>query len=400
MTPTTTPIPAAHEQEACDEGGQKRRRRLPLLPQGPHGWTPYAWLLYLFIFVIEPVARIQNDTASAGYLLAMTVGLIVFLAAYFRGYWVHGRRLIRIIAFITALGIGYAPFNAGASVLFVYAGAFAGYLPRQRDALRALALVTLCGIATAAAIGAMAWFYVTAGLITLLVGGVNLHFAQAGRARHKLRLAQSEIEHLATVAERERIARDLHDVLGHTLSLIVLKAELASRLAEREPARAASEMRDVEEVARRTLQEVRETIRGYHTTLADEVQRAGAMLKAADIATRFDFENVTLSKGAEEALALALREAVTNVVRHAGATSCTIRLHAEDAAVILDVHDDGRGTNVTEGAGLRGMRERIEACAGTVERMGGRKGMHLRVRLPAGLHAGNSDVIHARSASA
>ena len=100
----------------------------------------------------------------------------------------------------------------------------------------------------------------------MVVGGSNIFFAQKARADCKLRMAQEEIEGLAAVAERERIARDLHDVLGHTLSVIVLKAELAGRLLERggEPgARAAEEIADVEQTARSALAEVRETIGGY-----------------------------------------------------------------------------------------------------------------------------------------
>ncbi|MGH7444433.1 MAG: sensor histidine kinase [Longimicrobiales bacterium] len=354
--------------------------------------------MYMITFLIEPITRIQNDTASIGYIVAMALGLLVFLVAFFRGYWVHGRRLIPIIGFITALGIGYAPFNVGSSVLFVYAGAFAGFLPRQRDALRALALVVLCALLTALAIGAPGWFYITGVGITLIVGGVNLHFAQAGRAQHRLRMAQEEVEHMATLAERERIARDLHDVLGHTLSLIVLKSELAARLAQRDPGRAASEMRDVEDVARRTLQDVREAIRGYHTTLADEAQRAGAMLKAASMTARFDFEHVTLARSTEEALALALREAVTNVVRHSAASSCRISLAVENGHVVLVVQDDGHGSSAADGAGLQGMRSRIESCAGTVERSTGR-GLRLRIAIPAGERAADATCDTVRSAS-
>src|SRR5690606_2971579 len=109
-----------------------------------------------------------------------------------------------------------------------------------------------------------------------LLGAVNYHDARVARANRRLRLAQEQIEHLATVAERERIARDLHDLLGHTLSLIVLKAELTGRLAERDPTRAATEVRDIEHVARQALREVREAIRGYRASVQDEAERARA----------------------------------------------------------------------------------------------------------------------------
>lgn len=363
-----------------------RRRRFGLLPDGPLGWTPYAWLIYIITFTVEPAARIRQGEASAGYIAAMAFGLAVFLAAYFRGYWVRGRRLLPIIALITVLGVLYAPFNVGSAVLFVYAGAFAGYLDRQRNALWALGLVALGAAATAIVIGAPMWFWIIGVPITLVVGGVNLHFAQTARAQHRLRLAQDEIEHLAAVAERERIARDLHDVLGHTLSMVVLKSELAHRLVQRDPARAAAEMRDVEAAARRTLQEVREAIRGYHPTLADEAQRAGAMLKVAGVAATFEFEHVVLPQPVEETLALALREAVTNVVRHADARHCRVRLAVQSGGIELMIRDDGRGTDAPEGAGLRGMRERVAAVGGTVERSTD-GGTRLRLVVPLPLQA-------------
>jgi two-component system sensor histidine kinase DesK len=359
---------------------QARRRRFPLLPDGPLGWTPYAWLLYLVTFLIEPIIRTQQGRAGALYWAANIAGMLLFLAAYFRGYWVSGRRLIRIIAFITLLGAAFVPINIGAVVLFVYAGGFAGYLQPQRAGVRALLLVVLAAAVLGFAVDAPTWYWFTT-VIILLIGGVNLHFAQSSRDQQRLRLAHDEIEHLAAVAERERIARDLHDVLGHTLSLIVLKAELASRIAERDPARAAGEMRDVEDVARRTLQEVRETLRGYRATLGDEAQRAGAMLKAADVKARFEFEHVALPRPLEEALALALREAVTNVARHADASTCAVRLSTGAGAVTMEIHDDGRGSHEPEGGGLRGMRERIEACGGRIERED-RNGMLLRITIP------------------
>jgi two-component system sensor histidine kinase DesK len=363
-------------------------RRLRLLPPGsPLGWTPYGWLLYLPTFLIEPIARTQAGPASVFYWAVTIAGLLIFLASYFRAYWVRGVQLLPIVALQTALALAFAPINMGACVLFVYAAATAGNIDRARDALRMVLGIAALGAASAWLLQAEPFYWVTAIPITLLIGGVNLHFTQESRTQRKLRLAQEEVEQLAAVAERERIARDLHDVLGHTLSLIVLKSELAARLAERDPARAAGEMRDVEDVARRTLQEVREAIRGYHPTLAEEAARARSMLKAADIAADVDLAAASLSGPIEETLALALREAVTNVVRHSGASRCSIALAATDRAVTLDVADDGRGSSAAEGSGLRGMRERVEALGGSVDRHAG-GGMRVRVVLPTTLPGG------------
>jgi two-component system sensor histidine kinase DesK len=362
-----------------------KRPWLRLLPPGtPLGWTPFAWLIYLPTFLVGPILDTRAGEAGLGYWAVTVLVIVAFLYSYFRGFWLRGRRLLPHIAFQTALGDAFASINPGSCVFFVYAGSFAAQMERQRNALQTLLLVAGIGLVTAFATRAELFFWLTAVAVTLVVGGVNLHFAQTGRAQRKLRLAQDEIEHLAKVAERERIARELHDELGHTLSLVVLKSELAARLVDRDATRAAAEMRDVEDVARRTLQDVREAIRGYRASFEDEIARARSLLKAAEIAVDFAVDVQPLPQAVEETLALALREAITNVVRHSGATRCGVRLSREDDRVVLEVADDGRGAGRSpEGAGLRGMRERVEAFDGVLQRPGGGRGMRLRITMPA-----------------
>jgi two-component system sensor histidine kinase DesK len=345
------------------------------------GWTPYAWLIYLPIVLMDPIASTRAGNVPWWLWPATIAGLVIFLISYFLGYWPPRSRLLYIAWVQTFLAVVFAPINTGSAVFFVYAASFAAMMDNGRRALQMVLLIALIGAVTAIITKAPVYFWISAAGLTLLVGGVNLHFAQVHRAQHKLRLAQDEVEHLAAVAERERIARDLHDVLGHTLSLIILKSELASKLAEREPARAAREIQEVEAVARKALQEVREAIRGYRATLADEVERARALLKAADVDARFAVAALPLSQAHAETLALALREAVTNVVRHARARHCSVTVAAHGAVALLEVSDDGSGDMRAEGAGLRGMRERIEALGGTLERTRER-GIRLIVRLP------------------
>jgi two-component system sensor histidine kinase DesK len=239
------------------------------------------------------------------------------------------------------------------------------------------------GTATAWLLRAPAYSWLAALVITPLVGGLNLHAAAVARTNARLRMAQEEVEHLAAVAERERIARDLHDVLGHTLSLIILKSELARKIAGRDPDRAAREIADVEQVARKALAEVREAIRGYRGTLEDEVARARSLLEAAGIRAELDVSLPTLGRAREEALALALREAVTNTVRHSGAVACRVALAADVGVCTLTVSDDGRGGIRAEGHGLRGMRERVETLGGSVAWSSAR-GTTLTVTVPAG----------------
>ena len=361
------------------------RRSFPLLPPNSAlGWTPYAWLVYLPSFLISPVVMTSEGAAAWWMWPATIVALAIFLYTYFRGHWLRGVKLIPIAATHVALAVLFSPINYGACVFYVYATSFIAQLDRPRDALRGIVLVVAIAIATGLLVQPPAFYWITAVPIALMIGGINLHFYQAAHAQRKLRLAHAEIEQLAAIAERERIARDLHDVLGHTLSLIVLKAELAVKLSARDPERAAREMRDVEEVARRTLQDVRHAIRGYRATLVEEIERSRTMLKASRIADELDVAHFEMPPVVEETLALALREAVTNVVRHSGASSCTVRLTRDVAHVTLEVRDDGRGSTAPPGLGLRGMHERVESIGGTMTIEGGR-GMRLLISVPVGV---------------
>jgi two-component system, NarL family, sensor histidine kinase DesK len=268
------------------------------------------------------------------------------------------------------LGTGFAPFNQGSSVFFIYAASMIAFVaPTPQTAYKILA--ALLGV-----IGLESWllhlppeFWITSFVVSIGVGVSNVHFAERNRANDKLRLAHEEIEHLAKVAERERIARDLHDVLGHTLSVIILKSELAGKLIDRDPDRAKAEIRDVEQTSRAALAEVRSTIRGYRGYSLDaEFKQAKAALETAGVTVTSESAEVALTPAQESVAALVVREAVTNVVRHAHARNCVLRVAPLNGNCLLEIQDDGRGGFEVEGNGLRGMRERIEALGGSVER--------------------------------
>jgi two-component system, NarL family, sensor histidine kinase DesK len=184
------------------------------------------------------------------------------------------------------------------------------------------------------------------------------------------------------VHERERIARDLHDVLGHTLTSITLKAELAGRLFNEKPERALAEINDVERISRAALEEVRQAIHGYHAgDMTAEFERAEAMLRAAGVKPERHFMQVRMEPAQERVLALALREAVTNVVRHAQAKVCWLAFYRMDGAYRLEVKDDGRGGSIAEGLGARSIRTRVEALGGTVAWYG-EAGMRVVIDIP------------------
>jgi two-component system sensor histidine kinase DesK len=341
------------------------------------------WLAYLVFFFIEQIMR-----KSLVYWLESLAIVSIFLALYCGMLLTENVRLKHaLIVGIWLLGVGFLKFNGGSAAFIIYAAALLPFTLKSST----VAFSFIASIA--AAFGAEAWWVgfnrFSIGLdvfFVLVVGGSNVFFAQKKQADCKLRMAHEEIEALAALAERERIARDLHDVLGHTLSVIVLKAELAKRLMDTDPQRAASEIADVERTARTALSEVREAIGGYRSRgLAAEIESARRALDAAGvklIAEISPSQASVLSAAEETVLALALREAVTNIVRHARASNCRLRYVTENRRRRLLVEDDGEHPLTREGNGLRGMRERVEAIGGTVQ-LDRNHGTHLLIELPA-----------------
>jgi two-component system sensor histidine kinase DesK len=350
----------------------------------------YYYLVYLGYLVFQPLFD-----PAATFLDWLVVALLIatFLPLYFRAYTRGGRAMRQGALGVTVLGFLGVFFNAAATVFYIYAAAMAALALPPRRAWRAV--VGLCALVSLQ--GVLAYFYLypqgfpyalfpfgIAWVLTLVVGALNIYESERERINARLKLAQDEVVQLAAIAERERIARDLHDLLGHTLSLITLKAELAARLAGRDPGRSANEAREIERISRQALAEVRSAVRGYRSKgFKTELASAKLALEAAGVELEFYHEAFTLVPQQESVLALALREAVTNVIRHAEARRCQVRLYRQQGEVVLEVEDDGRGGVDQEGAGLVGMRERAALLGGSLtleSRVG--KGTKLRLSFP------------------
>ncbi|HLI02200.1 MAG TPA: sensor histidine kinase, partial [Acidimicrobiales bacterium] len=224
--------------------------------------------------------------------------------------------------------------------------------------------------------------------VMLLIAGTATSVFGVSRlieANHALKRAQADEARIAVAEERLRFARDLHDLLGHSLSVITLKSEVASRLMAADARRATQEVGEIHQIARQALREVREAVNGYRqATIAIELAGARTALAAAGIRWHEEIDSVELPEDSEAVLAWALREGVTNVVRHARATSCAVTLVADEDEVTATVSDDGRADGpVTFGNGLGGLGERVAAVGGTFSagpRPGG--GFRLRVTVP------------------
>lgn len=231
--------------------------------------------------------------------------------------------------------------------------------------------------------------------VTAIIGVITL-VERINRQRDAiLKLSHEEVRRLAALAERERIGRDLHDLLGHTLSMVALKSDLAGRLLARDPAAAQAEIAEVSRVARDALAQVRGAVSGIRAAgIAAELASAKLLLETDGVAFeyRFDdgFSGAGLPAAVESALAMTVREAATNIQRHARARRAQVRFGVEAGEAVLRVEDDGRGGALVPGNGLSGMRERIEAVRGRLRvDAGAGQGTRIEARVPL---AANDDL--------
>lgn len=343
-----------------------------------HKSAALMWLPFMLWFFLDPYWR----HAGPWRWTWNSIAGVFFVLVYMQGIARKGPGKIVCIGLMLAMTAIFLPINAGGIGLLIYTAAVIGFNPQLRWVvpLMVLDIAIFLAFAHQRHLDIGAWGSIL--MLLVLVGFGNHYWAQKACTAKKLQLANEEIEHLAKVAERERIARDLHDVLGHTLSLITLKSELARKLVDRDPERARQEMQDVESASRAALTDVREAIRGYRTEgIFAELARARAALETAGVAVECDTHPVPLSAEQESVLSLALREAVTNVVRHADARRCNVTLRRNESLCTLEVADDGRGASGPEGNGLRGMRERLEALGGSL-RLLTSNGTRLIIDLP------------------
>jgi len=230
-------------------------------------------------------------------------------------------------------------------------------------------------------------------LTTVLFGMVTHGFLRLVAAIAELREAREELAHAAVVEERLRFSRDLHDLLGHTMSVVVVKAEAVRRLAVRSPELAASHAADIESIGRQALVEIREAVSGYRQrSAAQELAGARAVLGDAGIEATVRQHGTPLPEAVDTLLAWAIREGVTNVIRHSRATRCEIGLRGVGGDAVLEIDDDGTGvpSAAHTGTGLRGLTERAAAAGGAVSATASPLGgFRLTVTLPVAASEGD-----------
>ncbi|WP_217568078.1 histidine kinase [Streptomyces sp. GbtcB7] len=355
-------------------------------------WTGI-WLVYLS----APVSDLVHGGHSTGVVVLGWFGLVAFVGWYGALVFRTGRGETTPFVFVSlvvlAAEAALLSFTLGREwlVLFVYVSIASGAVLPLRMARWVIPAVSavLTGIALTVSGGKA---YLAGLLIPAFLGG----FAMTGvreliRTTIALREARATVAQLAANEERLRLARDLHDLLGHSLSLITLKSELAGRMLPDHPEKAAQQVADIEQVSRQALVDVREAVTGYRRPrLSGELAGAQVALTAAGVTADLPAEPdlTDVAEESESALAWALREAVTNVVRHSGARRCTVELvrrQTLDGPMLeLSVEDDGSGgSGHGPGNGLTGLTERLEKVGGALEAGRVRHGFRLVARVPA-----------------
>jgi two-component system sensor histidine kinase DesK len=321
-------------------------------------WFPWLMLVWTFWIFATPVLFAGNEFRN--WMAPTFTSFALFLVMFHRVYYRDRTQVIWNALGIAVLGFAVTPFNPGAQGYLIYACAFLAFYGTSREAARNMIIVLVLYSAE--------WLWLDFGWITLIsailvgfaVGFMNINFARKHERDAQLMLSHDEIRRLAAVAERERIGRDLHDLLGHTLSLITLKSELANRLFDRDPVAARREIADVEAVARDALAQVRRAVTGIRAAgIAAELASAKLLLESNGVRLNYELADLALPANVETVLAMTVRESVTNIQRHARASEARVRLRVESKQLQLEIADNGRGGDIVPGNGLTGMRERL-----------------------------------------
>jgi len=385
------PRAAGSDADAGSGGGQPRERVGPRGSLPPFTWQAWAliWLVYFFYGLGDAIDAQRVPRLVPGELAILAAFILCYAYVMLRPPWhrpLPGRAVA--LALLCTLAAVLIVWQRGEWVsLVAYLSLGVAVSVPTRVAVRAVPLLAAAAAAAGWLTGHPPTRILMLAFQTVVAGYAVLAFAFGAGMNRALRGAQADLARMAVAEERLRFARDLHDLLGHSLSLIALKSQLIARLAETDPARAAAEARDVERAARRALGEVREAVVGYRrVTLAAELVGARAALEAANVRHDVGAAPAALPAAVEQVLGWTVREGVTNVLRHSGADRCEIRFDRAGGTVGVEIVDDGRGPAAPgegDGSGLAGLAERVAASGGRlVAGPGQGRGFRLRVDMP------------------
>jgi two-component system sensor histidine kinase DesK len=352
------------------------------------GWRRYllagAFLVYL-LFVIPSLANNRQPPGAVLGFVILAAFAACFLALVREGPQAAPRRFWGLYGVLVALFAAELPLAGDAS--FVMCLYLTGSAVMRLD-LRAAPIVVLLALASLLVPAAVpSWhtsvkdaFDSVTPLAIPIVALVSLGVRRVFEGNRALAEARAELARLSAENERNRIARDLHDLLGRSLTTITVKAGLARQIGELDPARALQEIAEVETLARRSLSDVRAAVTNYReVTLAGELATGRELLRAAGITAELPYAVEITDATQQELFGWAVREGLTNVVRHAHASACAVRL----SPTSVEILDDGIGASAPSGNGLDGLRERVAAAGGIIDAGPQQpRGWRLRISLP------------------
>ncbi|MEX1057651.1 MAG: histidine kinase, partial [Natronospirillum sp.] len=337
------------------------RRWLPVRHPLVEDWAvPVLITLYLSIFWISLVWA----SASSERLWTGVAVSVVFVAMAFRGFWHTDWGAYVYSGAMACLCYLTLPLTEAGIIFIFFSIGFLAHTQRWGWSVVFLSTVTLIAAWQGYQLGFHGLFLIITVLLIVFGGTMDYLFHRYLEQQNALLRSQDDAEHMARTAERERIARDLHDLLGHTLSGIRVKAELAGRLMALEPQQAATQVAEIEQLARSSLQQVRAAVSGYHEGgIALEINAARNLLSSAGIQFR-PLAGSEVPARLENTLASILREGVTNIVRHAHATEVSFALNETADRLTFTLTDNGEGMSGVPGNGMTGIRARARSEAG------------------------------------
>ncbi len=365
----------------------------------PSGRVMMPWVM----LAIGPAADVAHGRVGPAWLAypALAAFCAVFLRTVAVAFDERARR--RHVPELLLLVLGAAtyataiPFGHNWILLFIMLALACGTVLRGRRLGQVLAVLSgsagvVCGLHAGGT-----WNAVVTAYGTLLSGMITAAILSLHDVIGQLRSTRQELARNAVSQERLRFSRDLHDLLGHTMSVVVVKAEAVRRLAPRDLDAALGQAADIESVARQALTEIREAVSGYRKgSLPAELDRARSVLDASGIALEVAESGPPLPPQAEALLGWVVREGVTNVVRHSGAASCRIELRSAEGRARLEITDDGDGSGAGggSGTGLTGLTERISLAGGSLTcGPGARRGFRLAAELPVSEAADSQEAV-------
>jgi len=372
------PVPAWLKPTRDSEAAENIRK-------GHNPWTDAIHLLWSVYVFFDPLFN-GGFTRQWFITFILTYPLFVLLYAL---CIIRPQRSVYTYAWCIALtGFLAIPFNDSTGCTYFMFGTIMVRACSRGWRFYLSNVVAMCAIFAVETVSLhMPWqltFYLIV-MVAIVSGVINVGIA-ASKKNHALKLSQDEVRRLAATAERERIGRDLHDLLGHTLSLITLKLELSRKLFDRDTEKARRELEEAENIARHALAEVRSAVTGIRATdLAAELASARLLLESSAVHLDYGALPTSLPSDVERGLALVIREAMTNIHRHAGATEASVRFESTPEKLNMQICDNGRGGQSAEGNGIIGMRERIRALGGTLSiESPPKRGTKLIVSVPLG----------------